>query len=136
MNVKGMWNGFEFIFLDRIYRIDGIFFACGERPFGRCPIYPDNPVDRVQLLFKDKNPFLLNPYLKQHAIKNSLKAYELDRFFEHFGAKLPKCTEVLTNMDPGGLHGFNFRFGGAAAAADDSTGMPPFVAPAVPSSRK
>jgi len=24
-----------FIFLDKIYRIDGIFFACGERPFGR-----------------------------------------------------------------------------------------------------
>jgi len=31
-----------FIFLDRIYRIDGIFFAYSERPFGRKPLYPDN----------------------------------------------------------------------------------------------
>jgi hypothetical protein len=36
----------------------GFFFACGERLFGRRPLYPDNPVDPVQLLFKDKNPFL------------------------------------------------------------------------------
>jgi hypothetical protein len=35
------------IFFDRIYRIDGIFFACGERPFGRRPLYPDDPVDPV-----------------------------------------------------------------------------------------
>jgi hypothetical protein len=47
-----------FNFLDRIYRIDGIFFACGERPFGRRPLYPADPVDPVQLLFKDKNLFL------------------------------------------------------------------------------
>jgi len=47
-----MRNGFDFIFLDRIYRIDGIFFACGERPFGRRPLDPDDPVDHVQLLFK------------------------------------------------------------------------------------
>ena len=46
------------IFLDRIYRIDRIFFAFGERPFGRRPLYPDDPVDPVQLPFKDKNPFL------------------------------------------------------------------------------
>jgi hypothetical protein len=44
-----MRNGFDFIFLDRIYRI---FFACGERPFGRRPLDPDDPVDPVQLLFK------------------------------------------------------------------------------------
>jgi hypothetical protein len=45
-----------FIILDRIYppnrrrtfsRINGIFFAYGERPFGRRPFYPDNPVDPV-----------------------------------------------------------------------------------------
>ena len=31
--VEGMWNGFDFdFFLDRIYRIDGILFACGEMP--------------------------------------------------------------------------------------------------------
>jgi len=36
-----------FIFLDRIYWINGIFFAYGERPFGRRPLYPDNPVDPV-----------------------------------------------------------------------------------------
>ena len=27
-------------------------------------------------------------------------------------------------MNPGGFHGVNLRFGGAAAAADDGTGMP------------
>ena len=31
--VEGMWNGFDFdFFLDRIYRIDGMLFACGEMP--------------------------------------------------------------------------------------------------------
>jgi hypothetical protein len=38
-------NGFDFIFLDRINRIDGIFFAFGEALFGRRPFYPDDPVD-------------------------------------------------------------------------------------------
>ena len=56
-----MRNGFDFyFFLDRIHRIDGIFFACGERPFGRRPLDPDDPVDPVQLLFKNKNPLLLS----------------------------------------------------------------------------
>ncbi len=36
------WIRFLF-FLDRIYRIDGIFFTCGERPFGRRPLCPDDP---------------------------------------------------------------------------------------------
>jgi hypothetical protein len=45
-------------FLDRIYRIDGIFFAYGETPFGRRPLYPDDPVDPVQFIIKNKNPFL------------------------------------------------------------------------------
>jgi len=49
-------------FLDRIYRIDGIFFACGEGLFGRRPLYPDDPVNPVQLSFKGKNPFLFLPY--------------------------------------------------------------------------
>jgi hypothetical protein len=49
-----------FIFLDRIYRIDGIFFAWGERPFGRRPHYPDDP---VQLLFKDNNPSIFHYWL-------------------------------------------------------------------------
>ncbi len=40
-------------------KIVDIFFARGERFFGRRPLYPDDPVDPVQLLFKDKNPFLL-----------------------------------------------------------------------------
>ena len=48
------------ILLDRIYRIDGIFFACGEDPFGRRPLYPDDPVDPVQLLSKDNNPSILH----------------------------------------------------------------------------
>jgi hypothetical protein len=53
------WIRFLLFFIDRIYRIDEIFFACGERTFGRRPLYPDDPVDPVQLFFKDKNPFLL-----------------------------------------------------------------------------
>jgi len=50
--VEGMWNGFDFyyLYLDRIYRIIGNFFACGEGPFGRRPQYPNDPVDPVQLL--------------------------------------------------------------------------------------
>jgi hypothetical protein len=49
--VEGMWNGFDFYFfyLDRIYRIIRNFFACGEGPFGRRPLYPNDPVDPVQL---------------------------------------------------------------------------------------
>jgi hypothetical protein len=31
-------------FFDRIYWINGIFFACGEIPLGRRPFYPVNPV--------------------------------------------------------------------------------------------
>jgi hypothetical protein len=31
-----------------IYKMDGIFFAYGERPFGRRPLYPDDPVDPVK----------------------------------------------------------------------------------------
>jgi hypothetical protein len=58
-----MRNGFDFYFLDRFYRIDGIFFACGERPFGPRPRYPDDPVDPVQLLFKNKNPSILHYWL-------------------------------------------------------------------------
>jgi hypothetical protein len=68
-----MRNGFDFyFFLDRIYRIGGIFFACGERPFGRRPLYPDDPVDPVQLLFKDKNPFLFFAVLR-HSIFTDFK---------------------------------------------------------------
>ena len=58
----------NFIFFDRIYRIDWIFFACGEKPFSRSPSYPDDP---VQLFFKDTNLFFLNPYLKQHVVKTA-----------------------------------------------------------------
>jgi len=49
--VEGMWNGFDiyYFYLDRIYRIIWIFFACGEGPFGRRPHYPNDPVDPVQL---------------------------------------------------------------------------------------
>jgi hypothetical protein len=38
---------FNFFFFDRIYRINGIFFACGEIPSGRRPFYPDDPVNPV-----------------------------------------------------------------------------------------
>jgi hypothetical protein len=54
------------ILLDRIYRIDGIFFARGEDLFGRRPLYPDDPddpVDPVQLLSKDNNPSILHYWL-------------------------------------------------------------------------
>jgi hypothetical protein len=47
-NFEGIRNEFGFYFLDRIYRIDGIFFACSERSFGRRPLYPDDPVDPVR----------------------------------------------------------------------------------------
>ncbi|CAB1079871.1 hypothetical protein D1AOALGA4SA_7572 [Olavius algarvensis Delta 1 endosymbiont] len=40
-------NGFDFIFLDRIYRIDGIFSPSAKSPFGRRLFYPDDPVDPV-----------------------------------------------------------------------------------------
>ncbi len=53
-NFEGKRYRFDF-FLDRIYRIDYIFFTCGDKPFGRRPLYPDDP---VRLFFKDKNPFL------------------------------------------------------------------------------
>ena len=33
LHMKHQRNGFDFIYLDRIYRIDGIFFAFGEEPF-------------------------------------------------------------------------------------------------------
>jgi hypothetical protein len=46
-------------FLDRIYRIDGIFLPPARSPFGRRPVYPDDPVDPVQFSFKDENPFLI-----------------------------------------------------------------------------
>jgi hypothetical protein len=37
--VEGMWNGFNcYFFSDRIYRIDGIFFACGEVPSAERPM--------------------------------------------------------------------------------------------------
>ena len=49
-------NGFDFIFLDRIYRIDGIFSPSARSPFGRRPFYPDDP---VQFCFKDENPFFI-----------------------------------------------------------------------------
>jgi hypothetical protein len=51
-------NGFNSIFLDRIYRIDGIISPSARSPFGRRPSYPDDPVDPVQFSFKDENPFL------------------------------------------------------------------------------
>ena len=48
-------NGIDFIFLDRIYRIDEILFAFGKELFRPRPFYPDNPVDLVQFSF---NKFL------------------------------------------------------------------------------
>jgi len=51
--MKILRNGFDFnnFYLDRIYRIIRIFFACGEGPFGRRPHYPDDPIDPVPLFF-------------------------------------------------------------------------------------
>jgi hypothetical protein len=56
--VKLQRNGFDFIFLDRIYRIDQINSPSARSPFGRRPFYPDDPVDPVQFSFKDDYPFL------------------------------------------------------------------------------
>jgi len=41
------WIRYLISFLDRIYRINGIFFAFGEVPFGRRPFYLNNPVNPV-----------------------------------------------------------------------------------------
>ena len=41
------WIRYLISFLDRIYRINGIFFACGEVPFRRKPFYLNNPVNPV-----------------------------------------------------------------------------------------
>jgi hypothetical protein len=89
------------IFFDRIYRIDGIFFACGESLFGRRPLYPDDPVDPVQLLFKDKNPFLSSflPYFDTRCLS---ALYETTPkwhsfFFDQGGAHMK--LETL-NLEP------------------------------------
>jgi hypothetical protein len=49
-----MRNGcyFKVLFFDRIYRINGILFACGEIPLGRRPYYPDDPVNPVENYFR------------------------------------------------------------------------------------
>ena len=57
------WIRFLF-FLTGFTGLTGFFFACGESAFGRRPLYPDDPVDPVQLLFKDKNPFLFFAVLR------------------------------------------------------------------------
>ena len=67
--MKFQRNGFDFIFLDRIYRIDGIFSPSARSPFGRRPFYPDDPVDPVQFSFKDENPFLFLSYFDLRFLK-------------------------------------------------------------------
>jgi len=41
------WIRFLVPFLDKIYRIKGISFACGEFPLGRRTIYLNYPVNPV-----------------------------------------------------------------------------------------
>ena len=41
------WIRYLISFFDRIYRIIGIFFACGEILLGRRPFYLNNPVNPV-----------------------------------------------------------------------------------------
>jgi len=50
--MKLLRNGFDFnySYLDRIYRIEGIVFAFGEGPFGRRPHYLEDPIDPVKLI--------------------------------------------------------------------------------------
>ena len=36
------------IFLTGFTGLTGFFFACGASPFGRRPLYPDDPVDPVR----------------------------------------------------------------------------------------
>jgi len=45
--LKVEWIRFLISFLDRIYRIKRIFFACGVIPQGRRPFYPVDPVNPV-----------------------------------------------------------------------------------------
>ena len=47
-----------FLFRQDLQDYQELFFACGEGPFGRRPHYPNYPVDPVQLIFLNKNPFL------------------------------------------------------------------------------
>jgi len=48
---QGHWvlYGFDLLisFFDRIYRINGVLYACGDLPLGRRPFYPDDPVNPV-----------------------------------------------------------------------------------------
>jgi hypothetical protein len=96
--VKFQRNGFDFIFfLDRIYRITGIFFACGEGPFGRRPLYPDDPVNPVQLSFKDKNPFLFLPYFN---LRHLTFLYRSDRLFFSWRPCLYETTQKWHSFFP------------------------------------
>jgi hypothetical protein len=56
---EGMWNGFDFHFFSGQDSQDWQDFVRLRRDAsGRRPLYPGDPVDPVQLFFKDQNPFL------------------------------------------------------------------------------
>ena len=55
--VEGMWNGFDFYFFRQDLQNCRDFVRLRRYAFGRRPLYLDDPVDPVQLFFKDKNPF-------------------------------------------------------------------------------
>ena len=49
------WIRSHALLLGRIYRISGIlFFACGETPFGRMLLYPDDLVNPVNCFLRDR----------------------------------------------------------------------------------
>jgi hypothetical protein len=100
--VKLQRNGFDFIFLDRIYRIDGIFSPSARSPFGRRPFYPDDPVDPVQFSFKDENPFLFLPYFN---LRFFTFLFRLDWPLFRSAAALVSVT--IINESPAGVSGFN-----------------------------
>ena len=58
----------------------GFFYACGELPLGRRPLYPDDPVDPVYMYFLIESislsikisifVFSMGPHLTLHLLKN------------------------------------------------------------------
>jgi len=69
-------NGFDLsFFLDRIYRINEIFFARGEIPIGRRPFYPVDPVNPVCIFFKLESIPLFFPHLENEPESGTIFAH-------------------------------------------------------------
>ncbi len=83
---EGIWNGFDFYYidLDRINRIIRNFFACGEGPFGRRPLYPKDPVDPVQLfsLRSESIPLFLSKIRVSYLVRLAVFSGQRPRSYE------------------------------------------------------